>query len=295
MIEARQIRSALFVPGDSERKLAKVASVGADAVIIDLEDAVVEDNADFARALTAEFLRSHPRDSRSFEIWIRPKPTSHPGCLSDLASVIRYAPDRLLLPKSRSGDDVVLLDHYISAFEARDGIETQSVKIVPILTETPESVIKAWSYPRCSSRLAGFSWGPVDLATALGAATNRAADGNFDSPYLFARAVCLLTARSAGVMPIDTIEANFRDLDLLALKVSEARRSGFTGKLAIHPDQVEVINDGFRPTPEEVDKANRIISAFEGHSRGAIAIDGEMMDLPHLLQARAVVAMASGH
>jgi citrate lyase subunit beta/citryl-CoA lyase len=283
------MRTYLFVPADSERKLARAADVQADALILDLEDAVAEGRTAVARQMARAFLDSWPKISRGRKCLVRIKPLTVAASLHDLAAVIGGAPDGVVLPKPKRGADITLLDHYLTILEIREGVEAGHTKIYPILSETPTSLLTAESFLGASARMAGLSWGPYDLATALGAAANRGPDGNYEPTYLFARSMCLIVARSAGIQPIDTIVGNFRDRDLLAKDCTAARRAGFTGKLAIHPDQVEIINNTFMPTADEIAHAQRVVSAFSSIEHGTVALDGEMLDMPHLLQARALL------
>jgi citrate lyase subunit beta/citryl-CoA lyase len=287
------IRSLLFVPGDSERKLAKAAESGADVLILDLEDSVSGPRAEIARGMVLDYLVARPRSGRTQQVWIRPKPVQDPESLHDLARVVAGSPDAVLLPKVRSGADVMTLERYLSILEVRDGVEGGPIQIVPLLTETAESILQAHSFVGCSDRLAGFSWGPYDLATALHATTNPLPDGSLEPTYAYARGLCVITARAAGVEPIDTICANYRDERVLLDECTAARRAGFTAKLAIHPGQVRTINAAFTPSAEEVARARRVVQAFEGHESGTVGLDGEMLDRPHLLQARSTLARAS--
>ena len=287
------LRSLLFVPGDSEKKLAKAERVDADALILDLEDSVTADQAGTARDRVVSFLRAHPKGSRTKALWVRINPVQNQPSLEDLGAVIRGEPDAILLPKCRNGDDLVLLDHYLDALEVRDGLPRGGIKIAPTLTETPRSIIEAHSFIERSARLLAFSWGPMDLAAALQATTNRGDDGEYDAPYQLARSICLMTARAAGVEPVDTVHFNFRDAKGLEAACVAARRAGFTGKLAIHPDQVPVINAAFLPSEGEVAEARAVLQAFEGRQEGTVGRNGEMLDMPHVVQARMILARAA--
>jgi len=286
------IRSFLFVPGDSERKLAKAASVPADALILDLEDSVSASNAQAARALTRAYLDQHKPGNRSQQIWVRCKPIQDPGALADLAAVVAGCPDGILAPKLRSGSDLLALDHYLSALEAQAGIEPYSIQVLPTLTETAQSILLAHTFMGATSRLVGFSWGPIDLMAALGASTNRGPDGEFESLYAYARGVCLLVSSACEVSPIDTICADYRSPDTLRNECIFARQAGFTGKLAIHPDQIDIINDLFVPTKDEIEHARRVVHSFEAGTLGVVGLDGKMLDMPHLRQARTILARA---
>ena len=197
-----------------------------------------------------------------------------------------------MLPKVTSANDVVMLDHFLSALEARDGVEQGSIAIIPVATETPAAMFALGGFAGCSPRLSGMTWGAEDLAAAVGATTNRDADGNLDFTYQLARSLCLLAAVAADVQPIDTVSVNFKDAAALKQESETARRAGFTGKIAIHPDQVDVINAAFTPSPEDVAYANRVIEAFASGA-GTVALDGKMLDMPHLKQARRILALAA--
>jgi len=285
------IRSFLFVPGDSERKLAKADATHADALILDLEDSVAASNAQAARALTRDYLDQHKDDSRKQQIWVRSKPIQDPGALADLAAVVAGRPDGILVPKVRSGADLLTLDHYLSALETQAGIECGSIRMLPTLTETALSLLQAHTFIGVSPRLVGFSWGPIDLMAALGASTNRTADGSFETLYAYARGVCLLTASAAEVSAIDTICADYQNPDTLRDECVFARQAGFTGKLAIHPGQIDIINECFTPTDEEVLYAQRVVDSF-GDALGVVGLDGQMLDMPHLRQAKTILARA---
>ena len=197
-----------------------------------------------------------------------------------------------MLPKVTSANDVVMLDHFLSALEARDGVKSGSIAIIPVATETPAAMFALGGFAGCSPRLSGMTWGAEDLAAAVGASTNRDAAGNLDFTYQLARSLCLLAAVAADVQPIDTVSVNFKDADALRKESEIAHRAGFTGKIAIHPDQVDVINAAFTPSPEDVAYANRVIEAF-ATGAGTVALDGKMLDMPHLKQARRTLALAA--
>lgn len=287
------MRSFLFVPGDSEKKLAKAAGVPADVLIFDLEDAVVPERKAAARALVRDYLAER-REHRRQQLWVRINPLDHAEAGADLGAVMPVQPDGIVLPKTRSPDDVEVLGRRIGTYEAEHDFKIGSTRILPIATETPQALFSLGDYARCANRLAGITWGAEDLAAAVGATANREADGRWTSPYQFVRSLCLFAAHAAGVEAIDTLWANFRDADGLEASCAEARRDGFSGKLAIHPDQVEVINRCFTPSAEEVEHAGRIVEAFDANpGAGSVALDGMMLDLPHLRQARRILALAA--
>lgn len=284
------IRSFLFIPGDSEKKLAKGAGTGADALILDLEDSVAQDRLPIARGMVREYLASRP-DRTAQQLWVRINPLAGPLAMPDLAAIVRGAPDGILLPKVDAATDVVLLDHYLTALEERDGVERGRVKIVPVATETAASVFSLGGYANASPRLAGLTWGAEDLATALGASTNRVESGEYEFTYQLVRSLCLCGAHAAGVQAIDTITANFRDTAQLERECAIGRRAGFSGKMAIHPDQVAAINRGFSPDPAEIAHAQAVVAAFEqAGGAGTVQLQGKMLDKPHLTQALQLLA-----
>ena len=286
------MRSLLFVPGDSERKLSKAEGVAADVLIFDLEDAVVPDRKAVARGLVREYLEARPRD-RSQQLWVRINPLDCAEAGADLGAVMPVRPDGIVLPKTRSPEDIELLGQRIGHYEAEYDFPVGSTRVLPVATETPQSLFSLGEYARCGKRLAGITWGAEDLAAAVGATANRDAHGSWTPPYQMVRSLCLFAAHAAGVEAIDTLWANFRDPMGLEASCADARRDGFSGKLAIHPDQVEVINRCFTPSAEEVERARRIVQLFEANpGAGTLALDGSMLDLPHLRQARRILARA---
>lgn len=285
------LRSLLFVPGDSERKLAKAPASGADALVLDLEDSVDASRLPLARGMVREYLAARPADGPA--LWVRVNPLDSGLALEDLAAVVRARPDGILLPKCEGRSDIVALDHYLRAMEARDGLTAGAIGIIPVATETPQAMFGLGSYGDCSARLRGLTWGAEDLAAAVGAISNRGEDGEHDFSYQLARSLCLLGANAAGVSPIDTICPNFRDEAALRRDSARGRRMGFTGKIAIHPDQVAVINEAFTPDPADVARARRIVEAFhQSPGVGTLQLDGEMLDRPHLKQALRILAGA---
>ncbi|NBY34069.1 MAG: CoA ester lyase [Betaproteobacteria bacterium] len=279
------LRSLLFVPGDSEKKLAKSTSTAADALILDLEDSVAPERTTLARVMVAEFLQAHPDRSQQ-QLWVRINPLQTPQALADLVAVMPARPDGIMLPKPLNGLHAQQLDHYLSALETREGLALGSTRIIPVATEVPGALFDLQSYAGASSRLQGLTWGAEDLATAVGASSNRDASGEFTFTYKLARSLCLLASAHAQVQAIDTLSVDFKDMQALALDVQQARREGFSGKLAIHPDQVEVINQGFTPSAHDISHAQRIVDAFaQAHGAGAVQLDGKMVDKPHLTQA----------
>ena len=287
-----RLRSLLFVPGDSERKLAKSLGVAADVLILDLEDSVAAAHKELARARVAEFLATQ-QERGATRLWVRINPVDLPEALADLTAVMSGHPDGIIQPKTRSADDLLRLSHYLDAFESQHHIATGTTKILPVATETPQAIFCLGDYARCAGRLAGLTWGAEDLMTAVGATTNKLDDGNWSHPYQLARSLCLFGAHAAGVPAIDTLFADFRDSAGLRAACAAARRDGFSGKIAIHPDQVAVINECFTPSGEEMARARRIVALFESNPGvGTLAMDGQMLDIPHLRQAQRIAALA---
>ncbi len=286
-----RLRSLLFVPADSERKFARAQTAGADALILDLEDSVAASRKQYARAHVASLLTGAP--TTGWRFFVRINPFSSGLALQDLASVVKPGLDGILLPKSEGGGDVHRLGHHLDALEAHAGMANGSVKIAVVATETPAAMFALGSYAPAHPRLCALTWGAEDLGAAVGAAANKGADGNWTFPYQLARAQCLFAASAAEVAPIDTLYADYRDADGLAVSCREARRDGFVGRLAIHPDQVATINACFSPSEEDLSHARRVVAAFESApDAGTIGIDGKMYDLPHLKAARRILAAA---
>jgi citrate lyase subunit beta/citryl-CoA lyase len=277
------IRSFLFVPADSERKLAKGLESGADALILDLEDSVAAANRPTARKLARDFLDAH--GSAKIARYVRINPLASGLALDDLAATVAGKPDGILLPKC-TPEDVTTADHYLSAFEAAAGNPVGTIRIVAIATETAEAVFALGRYGGSSPRLEAITWGAEDLSACIGG-NNRTVDGAYDGPYQLARSLCLLAASAAGVDALDTIYTDFRDIGGLEAEAVAARRSGFTGKMAIHPAQLATINEVFSTSAEEREWAERVIAAFAANpNAGTLALDGKMIDKPHLVLAR---------
>lgn len=286
------IRSILFIPGDSEKKLGKADDFAADALVLDLEDSVAPARKPLARAMVREFLDARQGKRRS-QLWIRINPLDHPEVLDDLVRTIGGAPDCLMQPKVNGPEDVVRLGHYLDALEAREGLAPGSIRIHAITTETAVAMTTLGDYAKaCLPRLIAMNWGAEDLSSAIGAAGNKGPDGDWDFPYQVVRTQFLFAAHAAGVQAIDTLYADYRDEAGLRRSCDLARRQGFTGRIAIHPAQVDIINESFSPSAEDVAHARRIVDAFAAApNAGTIGIDGKMYDIPHLNQAKHVLAM----
>jgi citrate lyase subunit beta/citryl-CoA lyase len=280
-------RSLLFAPGDSPRKLEKAGLSAADLVIIDLEDAVAESAKPDARKAVASHLKTtHRRQPH----WVRINPLDTPYALSDLVAVVPARPDGIVLPKATRAD-AERLNNYLSALETAAGLPLGAIPVFVLATETAAGVFDVGNYAGCP-RLAALSWGAEDSATALGATSNRDDSGDYDFPYQMFRALCLTGAAAASVSAIETIHGDFRDTEGLEKMARRARRAGFRGMLAIHPDQVPVINAAFTPSPEEIAHAEKVLAAFDANpGAGTVGLDGAMLDMPHLKRAQALLAM----
>jgi citrate lyase subunit beta/citryl-CoA lyase len=279
----------LFVPGDSERKFAKARVIGADALILDLEDSVAPSKKAEARAHVAGLLDdTGPRD---WSFFVRVNALDTGQTLGDMAAVVKPGLDGLMIPKANGADDIARIGHYLDALEEKVGIAAGTVRIAVVATETPQAMFNLGSYTPPHPRLAALTWGAEDLSAALGGTGNKEADGEWTFPYQVARAQCLFAAGAAGVAPIDTLFADFRDAAGLERDCRRARRDGFTGRLAIHPDQIEVINRCFSPSDDEIAEAQKIVDAFAAQpDAGTLGIDGKMVDIPHLKAAQRTLA-----
>jgi len=287
------MRSMLFVPGDRPERFEKAENSGADAVIFDLEDAVAAERRADARGHIADYLR---RSSRSVPLWVRINPVdaSESGgsvALADLSAVVAARPDGIMLPKARHGDDVRRLDHWLEALETAAGVTVGTVRVIPMITETAGALLAMSTFAALPTRARGVTWGAEDLATDLGALGNRDSSGRYEAPYVWASSLCLTAAAAAGVLAIDTVDTEIRDIDAMRIRARESRRAGYVGKLAIHPAQVAAIHDAFTPTEAEIDEARKIIAAFDASPGvGALRIEGKLIDRPHWIKAQRVLA-----
>jgi citrate lyase subunit beta/citryl-CoA lyase len=280
------MRSLLFVPGDSARKLEKGMSSGADALIVDLEDSVALSGKEQARRVTAGFLAEVRAQAVRPRLIVRVNGLATGITEADLDGIMPAGPDGIMLPKTVGGPDVAHLGAKLAVREAEFGLEDGVTRIIPIATETARGVFALATLAGSSQRLSGITWGGEDLSADIGAEANRGSDGLYTDPYRVARALTLLAATAAEVDAIDTVYTNFRDLEGLAAECREARRDGFVAKMAIHPAQVAVINEAFTPSAEAVGWARTVIDAFAAQpDAGVVAVDGEMLDRPHLTRA----------
>ena len=277
-----KLRSLLFVPGDRPDRMEKALASGADALILDLEDAVAPENRPVARHEVAHFLNQH----NEVRIFVRVNPLDSPDNEKDLNAVLPSHPNGIVLPKAEGGASVAELARRLSERS------NATAQILAIATETPAAIFQLGSYGG-AKRLLGLTWGAEDLPAAVGAATSREEDGRFTPPYELARSLCLFGAAAAGVLPIETVYPAYKDLEGLAAYAARARRDGFLGMLAIHPSQVPVINEAFTPTEAELAHARAVVAAFEANPGvGALSLDGRMIDRPHLVQAQRLLSLA---
>jgi citrate lyase subunit beta/citryl-CoA lyase len=288
-----KMRSWLFAPGDSEKKMGKAAASAADIALFDLEDSVAPENKAAARAMVAEQIAASDNRVR---LWVRINPLPTADCIADLAAIIPSCPGGVFLPKAEGAGDIAQLHHYLTALEAANGIPQGRTLIAALVTETAAAMFKtgeyAGDYPG-RHRLVAMSWGAEDLSAALGASEQRGSDGGYAHTYEMARSLCLIGASAAGVAAIETVQPEFRDLETLEKRARGVRAAGFRGMLAIHPAQVDPINAAFTPTSEVLAHAREVVQAFEDHpGAGVVALDGAMLDRPHLALAQRLLAEA---
>jgi len=285
-------RSWLFVPGDSEKKLGKAADTGADVIIVDLEDSVAIANKDQARHMACAWLASQ-RHVAPFGRWVRINALDTQMWRDDLAAVMPGAPDGIMLPKSAGPESIQTVAAELYELEGRCGIASGSTRILALVSETAEAAITIPSYAAASlPRLHGLVWGGEDLSAAIGASRKYDVNGRWTDAFRYVRVQTLLTAHAKGVLPLDTLHADFADLEGLKRLAEEARADGFGGMLAIHPAQVPVINAAFTPSEEELAHARAIVAAFAAQPNvGTLQIDGKMIDRPHLVLAKRLLGI----
>jgi citrate lyase subunit beta/citryl-CoA lyase len=285
------MRSFLFVPGDSERKLAKGPSSGPDGLILDLEDSVAADRKKLARQMVLDYLKSASRSGP--KLYVRVNALDTGLTLGDLAVVMQGKPDGIVFPKCVGQADLDRLALWLDAFEAREGIEIDSTRVLTIATESAAAVLALAAAPAKHVRLMGHSWGGEDLMADLGALAKGPAPGVYDDTFRLARTVNLMASVAAGVTAYDTVYPDIKNVDGLRAEANEAKRMGYGGKIAIHPDQVAVIHEVFTPNAQEVDWAKRVVATFESNpGAGVLTLDGKMLDRPHLVLARRLLARA---
>ena len=279
------IRSLLFVPADSERKLVKALTSAADVLILDLEDAVATSRKAIARGMAAEFIQAQASQLKA-RLYVRINPLDTDMAMADLARIVVSGLAGVMLPKTNSAADVVRLGHGLDALEARAGMAPGGVGILPVATETAQAMLTMSSFSAPVARLTGVTWGAEDLSAVVGAMSHHEESGAWSPLYELASSLCLCAATAAGVLPIDTVHTDFRDAEGLRAQCRLSRRRGFRARMAIHPDQVDIINEAYSPSAAELAHAQRIVDAFAAQpDAGALSIDGAMIDKPHLTQA----------
>lgn len=287
------MRSLLFVPGDSEKKLAKSLGSAADVLLVDLEDSVALDNKSEARRITVEYLHQIAEKPKAPMIYVRINSFDSELLEDDLSAVMAAKPHGILLPKAEHGTDVTKLDARLRVFEAENDISDGLTRIAAIVTETAKGTLNVGTYDNRSQRLTAITWGAEDLSADIGSLEKRDENGRYREIFQHARTVTLLGAVNAGVAPIDTVYTDFRNMDGLREECENAAIDGFTGKMAIHPAQVEIINKVFTPSDEAIARAEAIVDAFQAAGNpGVIGVDGEMLDRPHLRRAQILLSRA---
>jgi len=284
-----KMRSWLFAPGDSEKKMGKAVASDADIALLDLEDSVVPERKEAAREMVAEAIRSAPDPAR---VWVRVNPLSGNWTKGDLDAVVSASPGGVFLPKAEGGHDVEALDAMLTEREQAAGLAVGSIKVAALVTETAAAMFTTGTYDG-APRLVAMSWGAEDLSSEIGASEQRGPDGEYTHVFEMARSLCLLGAVKAGVIPLETVQPEFRDLEALETRARRVRAQGFRGMLAIHPAQVAPINAAFTPSADEVAHARAIVDAFAANPEaGALQLDGAMIDRPHLALAQRLLAEA---
>jgi len=288
------MRSLLFVPGDSERKMSKSTGSGADALILDLEDSVAQSRKAEARDMVAAFLTSTKRGAGTPRLIVRVNALDTGLTDADLAAIVQARPDAILLPKANSGADIQDLSTRVAVHEAEAGLKEGHIRIHALMTETAAGMLAAASFASKSKRLTALTWGAEDLAADIGASSNKDGNGVYTDVFRLARSLTILAAANSRVEAIDTVFTDFRDSEGLDAECRAAVRDGFSGKMAIHPDQVAVINAAFTPPPADVERAVRILALFAaaGPEAGVLSLDGKMIDRPHLRQAERIARRA---
>lgn len=289
------MRSLLFIPGDSPRKLAKGIDSGADALLLDLEDSIAPESKERARGTTVAFLKEARRAKERPRLYVRVNGFATGLTDDDLDAVVPGYPDGIVFPKAEGGAAVTHCDAKLTAREAIHGLPDGALDIIAIATETAQAIFLAGTYKGASKRLKGLTWGAEDLSVELGAEANRHSDGTFLDPYRLARSLCLAGAAAAQVQAIDTVYIDFRNEAGFRRECEDARRDGFTAKMLIHPAQVAACNEVFTPTAEAIKKAEAVVAAFAANpGAGTIGIGGVMYDRPHLERAKQLLARVKG-
>ena len=285
-------RSIHFVPGASEKMLGKALDTAADSLVLDLEDAVTPERKDDARQVICGWLADV--DFRGKERTVRMNPLDSPWGLEDLRATMTSPPDAYVVPKVSELTDLERIDRALSEIEGELGHPEGAVGLILVATETPRGVLNLADFPRCP-RVIALNWGAEDLSAALGATRNRRPDGSYLDVYRFCRVQTLLSASAGGVQPVDAVHVDIHNLADLEAECREAAWMGFTGKITIHPNQIDIVNAAFTPSAEEVAEAQRLVQAMsDAQAQGlmAISFEGRMVDVPHLQRAKKILARA---
>ena len=243
---------------------------------------MVAEKKEEARKLTRAMLggRRGPQ-----QMYVRVNALDSGMTLEDLAAVMPAIPDGIVLPKSRGGDDVRRLALWLDAFEAAAGAKPGTTRIAVVATETAEAMFGLGTYKDSSPRLAGLMWGAEDLVATLGGSSSRKADGSYRDVAHHVRSIALLTASTFGRVALDAVHLDIRDLDGLREEAEDAVALGFGGTVCIHPSQIPVVREAYRPTDERLDWARRVLIAARSE-RGVFAFEGQMVDSPVLKHAQ---------
>lgn len=282
-----RLRSLLFVPGDSERKLQKAMMSGADALILDLEDSVAQENKKQARVTLSKFLEQDRPHANTPLLFVRVNELDGPHTHHDLKAIVGRGVEGIVLPKCGSAKDIETVSQSLDALERKAGRVNRPLKIIGLAAETARDLLSMETFLQGHRRLMGLTWGAEDLKTDLGASINRSREGGWTAPFQFAQTQCLLVAVAANAIAIDTVYADYRDLEGLEKDSIESKSLGFVGRMAIHPNQVAIINKCYAPSKEDLELAKAIVTGFSTNPGvGAIGINGKMYDQPHLKAAK---------
>ena len=286
-------RSLHFVPGGQEKMIARALTLPADGLILDLEDAVPPPLKPATRPIVRRWLETLDFGGR--ERWVRMNPIFTDHAVHDLEETIAARPDGYVVPKPRTAEDVRRIVAQLERLEEKHGLAFGSTKLILIATETPQGLLNIGEVAAASPRIAAISWGIEDLSAAMGLPRVRDEKGRYLDIPRYARVMCAVAASAAGVEALDTVYTDIPDLDGLRRECRDGMAMGFTGKISIHPSQIEVINREFTPSKADAEDALALIAAFEEHAKkgaGAFAWKGQMMDQPHLTRAKKIAERA---
>jgi citrate lyase subunit beta/citryl-CoA lyase len=293
MTAIRPRRSVLYMPGSNARALEKAKTIPADGLILDLEDAVPPDRKAETRPIVTRWLTELDFGGR--ERWVRMNPIATGLGVADLEATIAGRPEGYVVPKPRHAGDVREISQILDRLEHHHGLPQGVTRLVLIATETPEGLLNIREVAVASPRIVTLSWGIEDLSAAMGLPRVRDAEGRYLDIPRYARVMCSIVASAAGLEAMDTVYTDIADLAGLRRECEEGVAMGFSGKISIHPSQIEVINEVFTPAKADVDEARELVAAFEEHQRRgvfAFRFKGQMVDAPHLTRALKIIARA---